>query len=215
MGRRSERLGVDTTEVTRVRWGVIREVPKQLWTASAAPSGRAQAVLVFTAFLLGAVVSALAFVGIWRHTAAASDRAQVAQTISQHRLADANRHLQGVRLRLEGERALVARVRKQRAALTDELTRLRRTVAGLPGPLESIGTDAAALSRSTSRLASELSALQSYVERSNNTGIDAGFVAAQIGYLISSTRAASANATALDRRAQAAAAVAGPLNTGK
>ncbi len=206
---------MDTTEVTRVRWGLIREVPKQLWTASAAPSARAQAVLVFSAFLLGAVLSSLAFVGIWRHTAAAGDRAQVAQTISRHRLADAKQHLQSVQLRLEGERALVARVRKQRVALVDELTRLRQAVADLPGPLQSIGTNAAALSRDTSRLASELSALESYVERSNGTGIDAGFVAAQIGYLISSTQAAVANATELGRHVRAAAAVAAPLNAGK
>jgi hypothetical protein len=206
---------VDTTEVTRVRWGLIREVPKQLWTASAAPSVRAQAVLVASAFLLGAVLSALTFVGIWRHTAAAGDRAQAGQTIAQQRLAETKLHLQRARQSLAGERALVARVRAQRARLVDELTRLRRAAAGLPGPLQSISTDATTLSHTTSRLESELSAMQAYLERSSATGIDVGFVSAQIRYLIRSTRAAVASAAELDRHVQAAAGIAAPLNQGK
>jgi hypothetical protein len=213
--RRCERVGVDTTEVTRVRWGLIREVPRQLWTASSARSTRAQAVLVFSAFLLGAVLGALTFVGIWRHTAAAGDRAQAAQTIAQQRLAETNLDLQRARQSIQAERALVARLRVQRGKLLDELTRLRSAAGGLPGRLQSISTDAATLSRSTSSLESELFALQAYLERPSATGIDVGFVTAQIRYLIRSTEAAVTNAAQLERQVRGAAAVAAPLSSGK
>jgi hypothetical protein len=206
---------MDSTEITRVRWGVIRGVPKQLWTASSAPSLRAQAVLIFSAFLLGAVLSALTFVGIWRHTATAGDRAQAAQTIAQHRLAEIKLHLLSARQGLAAERALVARLRVQRSKLVNELTSMRRSAAGLPAPLQSIGTDATTLSRSTSRLESELSALQAYVARSSAAGMDAGFVGTQIRYLIRSTEAAVATAAQLRRSVQTAASLAASLSAGK
>jgi hypothetical protein len=206
---------VETTEVTRVRWGLVRDFPRQLWTASSARSTRAQAVLVFSAFLLGAVLSALTFVGIWRHTAAAGDRAQAAQTIAQQRLAETKLDLQRARQSLRGEQALVVRLGVRRAKLVDELAHLRSVAAGLPGPLQSISTDAATLSRSTSRLESELSALQAYLERPSATGIDVGFVTAQIRYLIRSTEAAGTNTAQLEHQVRAAAAVAAPLSNGK
>jgi hypothetical protein len=206
---------VETTEVTRVRWGLVRDFPRQLWTASSARSTRAQAVLVFSAFLLGAVLSALTFVGIWRHTAAAGDRAQAAQTIAQQRLAETKLDLQRARQNLRAEQALVVRLGVRRAKLVDELAYLRSVAAGLPGPLQSISTDAATLSRSTSRLESELSALQAYLERPSATGIDVGFVTAQIRYLIRSTEAAGTNTAQLEHQVRAAAAVAAPLSNGK
>jgi hypothetical protein len=206
---------VETTEVTRVRWGLIREVPRQLWTASSARSTRAEGVLVFSAFLLGAVLSALTFVGIWRHTAAAGDRAQAAQTIAKQRLAETKLDLQRARQGLRAEQALVARLGVQQAKLVDQLAHLRSAAARLPGPLQSISNDAATISRSTSRLESELSALQAYLERTGATGIDVGFVTAQIRYLIRSTEAAIANAAQLERHVRGTAAVAAPLSTGK
>ncbi|TML09137.1 MAG: hypothetical protein E6G39_16740 [Actinobacteria bacterium] len=210
---------MDTTEVTHFRWGLIGRARQQLRGVSAGPSLRAQLVLVFSAFLLGAVVSALLFVGIWRHTAAEGDRAQAAQAIAQRRLTETQNQLRTAQRSLGSERSRLVHVRELHARLATELARLRRldnlVAARLPAQLQSINASAAALSHSTSALESELSALQSYLQTANATGIDTGFVTTQIRYLIRSTQNALSNAAQLNRHVQAAAAVAAPLGVGK
>ena len=72
----SERLGVDVTEITAVRGGPLSRARRRLSLPAAPPSPRAVLVLLVLAFLLGGVLSALLFVGVWRHTAADADRAE-------------------------------------------------------------------------------------------------------------------------------------------
>jgi hypothetical protein len=210
---------VETTEVTRVRWGLVGRARQQLRGVSARPSLRAQLVLVCSAFLLGAVLSALLFVGIWRHTAAEGDRAQAAQAIAQRHLTATRLQLRTAQRSLGSERLLLVHVRAQHATLAHELARLRRldnlVAARLPAQLQSINASAAALAHSTSTLESELSALQAYLQAAKATGIDAGFVTTQIRYLIRSTQNARVNAAQLDRHVQAAVAVAATLDVGK
>jgi septal ring factor EnvC (AmiA/AmiB activator) len=210
---------VDVTEITRPRWRLIQKARASLADRPTAPSARAHAVLVLSAFLLGAVLSALVFVGVWRHTAAAGDRAEAAHAAVQRELSATRGQLATVERKLGREHSLLARIRADRATAVRELARLRHadTVVAtqLPGHLQSIDSSAAALSHSMSALESELSALNGYLASARTRGIDAGYVAAQIRYLMTAAQRTLANVRELSSEAQAAASVAATLSAGK
>jgi hypothetical protein len=204
---------VDVTEITAVRSGPLGRVRARLGEATTPPSLRAQVALVASAFLLGGVLAALLFVGVWRHTAAEGDRAREAQGASRLALQSARRDLAVSERELAVARGALATLRNDRRGLTREVATLRRVnsraAASLPPHLQAIAQSTDALAHDAAKLASALAALGDYARRAAPDGIDPAFLAAQVQYLSGlTTRTRSAVATLAEqvRAAQAAAA---------
>src|SRR5438445_6320151 len=84
---------VEITEITQIASSRRRGVRRWLAGAGAPPSLQAQLVLMISALLLGAVLTALLFVGVWRQTAADGARAHAAQLADKQELAATKRTL--------------------------------------------------------------------------------------------------------------------------
>lgn len=205
---------VDVTEITQLRGRLRGGRPGRSGTFTV-PSARAQAVLLLSAFLLGAVLSALLFVGVWRHTAAAGDRAAAAQATAQHELVASRQRATDLQRRVAAGRTRLARARTQYAAAAGQLARLRQAAARLPGELDSASGSIATLTHTTTTLQSELSALRAYLASARSSGIDPAFVAAQFRYLDGGTRKLLTAIAQLQAQIRAATTVAGTLSAGK
>ncbi|HET6943911.1 MAG TPA: hypothetical protein VFI01_01050, partial [Gaiellaceae bacterium] len=77
---------MDVTEITAIRSGIRAHLHRWIARPVAPPTLRALVALLLSAFLLGGVLAALLFVGVWRHTAAEGDRARSAQLESRRAL---------------------------------------------------------------------------------------------------------------------------------
>jgi hypothetical protein len=208
---------VDVTDVTRLDWHDRRSrLRRWLGGVGAPPSLRAQLALVASAFLLGGVLTALLFVGIWRHTAAESDRARAAQLAERHRLSIAERRLATVETKLAAEQRALVRARRTAAATGARLRALRRLQASvarsLPGQVAAVETTATALAHDAARLTSELGSLRHYLRNAPATGIDPGFVNAQVSYLIGSSDSVRSAVARLEQQAGSARASAAKLS---
>jgi hypothetical protein len=208
---------VDVTDVTRLDWKDRRSrLRRWLGGVGAPPSLRAQITLMVSAFALGGVVAALLFVGIWRHTAAESDRARTAQLIDRHRMQVAERRLETVEAQLTAEHAALVRARRSAARAGGRLRALKRLHAAvarsLPGQVAAVETTASALAHDGAKLTSELAALRHYLREAEATGIDPGFVNAQINYLIGSSDSVRSAVAKLEQQAESARASAAKLS---
>src|SRR2546421_9682133 len=152
---------VEITEITQIA-SSRRGVRRWLAGAGAPPSLQAQLVLMISALLLGAVLTSLLFVGIWRHTAADGERARAAQLAGTQQLHATQRKLAAVEAELASDRAALAKTRLGRAAAPAQLTqlrRLRRSVdRSLRPPLQGMTGTTRTLSHHTSALKSEIAA---------------------------------------------------------
>ncbi|HVP76118.1 MAG TPA: hypothetical protein VMS63_08860 [Gaiellaceae bacterium] len=205
---------MNTSEITRAHAGAVPRGGRRLGRRPAAPASlRAQIVLTASALLLGGVLGALLFVGVWRRTAAEGDRARAAQAQSTQVLQTARAKL----TRSEAEsRALgtqLAKLRTENGALAAELAKLRRVdtrvATSLPPRLQAIGDEADALTRELAKLRSALATLSDYLQNASATGVDPAFLDAQVRYLIGSTaatRTTVANLVVQAQRARASAA---------
>ena len=194
---------MDVTQVIRRDRGV----------GAAPPSLRAQILLVASAFLCGAVLASLLFVGIWRHTADDGARAQASQRASQQQLTAARHRLAGVQAELARTKdlatATAARATRDHAALRRE-TAANAALARALGPrLAALTSSSRSLSTQLTTLQSELKALESYVAQPGATGIDAGYLAAQVQYMTSAAKSAVDEAAAIAQRATDADATLG------
>jgi hypothetical protein len=189
---------VNTSEITGTHVGTMPRGRRRLGHRPAAPASlRAQIVLTVSALLLGGVLGALLFVGVWRRTATEGDRARAAQIQSSQALRTAHARL--VRAEAESKTA--------RAALTDN-----RVGTSLPPHLQSIGTEAGVLSREVAKLGTALTTLSDYLQNASATGVDPAFLDAQVRYLIGSTTTAQATVATLAAQAQQAQASAAALH---
>jgi hypothetical protein len=191
---------VDVTQVIRRDRGV----------GTAPPSLRAQILVIASAFLCGTVLAALLFVGIWRHTAADGARAQASQHISQQQLTAARRRIAALQAELTQTKdlaaATAARAARDHAALTRE-TAANAALARSLGPrLAALTSSAHSLSSQVTTLQSELKALGSYIAQPGATGLDAGYLAAQVQYMMSAAKSAVDEAAAISQRATDAGA---------
>lgn len=204
---------MDVTEITAVHSGLRAHVRRWLAQPAAPPSLRAQAALLLSAFLLGGVLASLLFVGVWRHTAAESDHARSAQVESRRELHAARTQLTRSERRLATAQASLAKLRSQHRRLAHELARLRgidsRLARNVTPRLQAIAGEADTLGQKAGKLGTALTTLRDYLHNASSTGVDAAFLAAQVGYLIGSADSARATASQLaaeTRQAQASAA---------
>jgi hypothetical protein len=179
---------------------------------TAPPSLRAQILLVASAFLSGAVLAALLFVGVWRHTAADGDRAHAQEAATRRVALTAQHRLSVLKTRLEQEHAaLLAAQRRERgarAAAAAQHATLAAIDRALPPRLAAAETSARTLVTKLAALRSELAALESYLRRPGPAGLDEAYLMTQVRYLSASADAAASAASAGVRQSQAAAAAA-------
>jgi hypothetical protein len=199
---------MDGTEITQARWGPLTRARRRVGRATAPASLRAQLALVASAFLLGGVLSALLFVGVWRHTAAEGDRARQAQTDTRHALHAAQGAVAVSQRRLAASRAATRKLQAGNARMTHELAALRKLDAGagvsLRTRLDAIAADADALTHNSAKLEAAIATLTGYIRNSSAAEIDPAFLSAQVQYLAGAN--ARAKAALADLAAQASRA---------
>jgi hypothetical protein len=199
---------MDVTEITQARWGPLTRARRRVGRATAPASLRAQLALVASAFLLGGVLSALLFVGVWRHTAAEGDRARQAQTDTRQALHAAQAALAVSERRLVASRVALRKLEAGNARTTRDLAALRKVdaVAGasLRSHLQTIAVDADALTHNSAKLEAAIATLTGYIRNSSPAEIDPAFLAAQVQYLAGAN--ARAKAAVADLAAQASRA---------
>ena len=213
---RANGVKVNTSEITRAQVGTAPRGRRRLGHRPAAPASlRAQIVLTVSALLLGGVLGALLFVGVWRRTAAEGDRARASQIESSQALQTAHAKLARSEARATAARAALAKLRAEHGALAAELAKLHRLDArigtSLPPHLQTIGDEAGELARQVAKLGTALTTLSDYLQNASATGVDPAFLDAQVRYLIGSTAATKTTVANLVDEAQKAQASAAAL----
>jgi len=172
-------------------------------------------VLTVSALLLGGVLGALLFVGVWRRTATEGDRARAAQIESSQALQAAHARLARADAESTAARAALARLRTEHAAVAAQLAKLQRIDSrvgtSLPPHLQAIGDEAGLLARQVAKLGTALTTLSDYLQNASATGVDPAFLDAQVRYLIGSTTTAQTTVANLAAQAQQARASAAAL----
>lgn len=195
------------------------------WLRSDAPASKGAWVFMFvSALLCGAALAGLLFVGVWRHTASEAASNRAAQVTDHRALQESRRTVAALRTQLGHEQDLLARAKRvsartatalseARAALAHAQAALTRTQAAdrtsrasMAVRLTGLNAAASSLARATATLRSELTALETYAAQPGPTGIDAGYLAAQVRYLEASAAAAASAAGDLQTAAAAASA---------
>jgi hypothetical protein len=195
------------------------------WLRSDAPASKGAWVFMFvSALLCGAALAGLLFVGVWRHTAGEAASSRAAQVSDHRALQDSRRTVAALKVQLGHEQDLLARSRHvsartatalsaARSALAQAQAALARTQAAartarsaMAVRLSGLSAAASGLARATATLRSELMALETYAAQPGPTGIDAGYLAAQVRYLEVSAAAAASAAGDLQNAAAGASA---------
>jgi hypothetical protein len=202
---------MDVTEITAVRSGVRHRVRTAIAHRSGPPSLGAQLALTAGAFLLGAVIAGLLFVGAWRHTAAEGDVARAEQHEVAQRLQIATAKVETLARAAAAARADAARaaqrVRTTRERLGALDRRDRRVASGVAAGADGLAGAAADLERRTTKLRSALASISDYL--AGGSAVDPAFVQAQIRYVMASAAEAGSNASSVAAdaaRVQSAAA---------
>jgi hypothetical protein len=215
-----EGLGMDVTEAISPRSGTAR-LRRRVGGALERHVAVPHRLIPVAAFLLGAALSAVVLVGVWRHAASSSDRAQAARASSDRRLRETRAGLRETRadvVRLEralaSQRALLARARSVGSAASARLASLdrrdRAVAAALPGRIATVNETAATLARHAAALTSALASLESYLA-ANGSSVDPGFLAAQVHYLSGVSRSGESGAAQLKTELDDVAGAAAPL----
>jgi predicted nucleic acid-binding Zn-ribbon protein len=206
---------MEVTEVTQIATAPRRRVRRWLAGAGAPPSLQAQLVLMISALLLGAVLTALLFVGVWRQTAADGARAHAAQVADKQELAATKRTLAAANGELANTRAELTTARLRQSAAATELAQLRqvnRTVGRSLSPqLQAAASTTATLAHDTSALKSEIAGLRAYLTSASPGGVDSGYLDAQVRYLAASSESAGSAVSKLEQQTQAAQVAAARL----
>jgi type VI protein secretion system component VasK len=206
---------MEVTEVTQIATVQRRRVRRWLAGAGAPPSLQAQLVLMISALLLGAVLTALLFVGVWRQTAADGARAHAAQLADRQVLAATKRTLAATKGELANTRAALSSIRLRQSAAATELAQLRqlnqKVGRSLWPQLQAVTGTTATLAHDTSTLKSEIAGLRAYLMSASPAGVDNGYLGTQIRYLAASSDSASSAVSRLEQQTQAAQVAAARL----
>jgi hypothetical protein len=140
-------------------------------------------VLVASAFVLGLVIGAAAFVGVWRTTASQGDRANAARALAAHRLRDAQARSATLSRQLHGTKTnLLAAVRREQ--------QLKLALGNAEHQAARSGRQAAndhsallRLRHQASTVTSVVAALDAYVRATPTQTLDGGFLRSQVTYL--------------------------------
>jgi hypothetical protein len=166
--------------------------------------------LASSTFLCGAVLAGLLFVGIWRHTASEQVQTEAARQHDRRQLVVAHHTVAKLRMQLRAqlaqEKAALALAQHRAAQDAAAIDRARGLNTELRQSMlrtaQELTQAAKILASQTARIQSELQALEGYTNHPGATGLDAGYLAAQIDYLLRSAAAASSTAAGLVRSAE-------------
>ena len=154
-------------------------------------------VLVVAAFLCGGLLSAAGFAVGWRHQAQRG-------TSAESQLVAATATVHSLRAQLASARADITTLRTETGTLTATKITLTRSVARLHAQLAAarrsvaaVSSAAAPLAGDLDRLGNELHALSSYVGSTPSGQLDAGYVQAQLAYVMKTVDGFSAAVAAV------------------
>jgi uncharacterized protein (DUF3084 family) len=136
-----------------------------------------------SAFILGVVLGAAAFVGAWRTTASRSDRADAARSLAAHNLRDARARSTALSKKLHRAKVELASTRRQQKHLKVELRHAVRQAGLATQQAASAQTGLATLQHGASRVKSYVASLEGYVEATPSQELDSGYLRSQLTYL--------------------------------
>jgi hypothetical protein len=145
-------------------------------------------LLVASAFVLGLVLGAAAFVGFWRTTASQADRADAARAVSDSRLRDADARSAKLSKQLHGAKTDLSAALKQKRQLELELRTAvhRASLAGRQATSEH--SRLLTIKHQALTVSSDAVALEAYVTTTPSNALDSGFLRAQLTYLSAAAR---------------------------
>jgi hypothetical protein len=173
-------------------------------------SARATLFLALSTFLCGCAAAGLVFVGVWRHAATEQANAQAAQQSFRQQLIAAEHTLADLRAQVTRDERLIVHSRRQAArsaSALEQAAKLNRALVGSLSPdLQELIRAGGTLASQTDTIQSELNALETYLQHPGAAGLDAGYLATQVRYLVRSAAAASSAAVDLGRQTRKAQA---------
>jgi hypothetical protein len=206
---------VTSDSTTQARWPVLNERRAPLPPAARPARGKsARSVWLLTglAFICGGLVSAAVFSIGWRNQ---SQRNTAAETA----LAAATARTHALRSRVSLLQASLADSRSKAAAAAASEQAVSRAASKVGADADasstaaaSVSADAGALTASTSRLASELKTLETYLTTTPATQLDPGYIASQTAYLSRQLAKLQADTRRVDTSTAAFAAAARTLS---
>lgn len=156
---------------SRSRPSPSRKAPRSPW------------LLTGLAFLCGGLVSAAAFSIGWRHQAQRDTAAQTALAAATARVHRLEHRIGTLRASLETARSTAATATAAEKALAHAGGNVAAEAAAAGGNGTAVASGAGALSAATTRLASELKTLDTYLTTTPAAQLDAGYIATQTAYL--------------------------------
>jgi uncharacterized membrane protein YccC len=152
-------------------------------------SDRAQTwVLVVSAFALGLVLGAAAFVGVWRTSATRGDRADAARAVTARHLREARARTATLSSKLHRTKGdLAARVRQKRQ-LEGELRNAVAQAASASQQAASDRSQLATLQHRASTLKSYVASLKAYIDNTPSQDLDSAFLQSQLVYISTAVR---------------------------
>jgi hypothetical protein len=140
-------------------------------------------VLVASAFVLGLVLGAAAFVGVWRTTASQSDRATAARAVADRRLSDSNARSASLSRQLHRAKGDLHTTLRQEQHLKVELRRAVHQAALAGRQSASDRTTLLTLRHRASTVTSYVASLDAYVKATPSQDLDSAFLSSQLVYL--------------------------------
>jgi hypothetical protein len=158
--------------------------PRRSWSAD-----RTQRwVLVASAFVLGLVLGAAAFVGFWRTTARQADRADAARAQADGRLRAADARSATLNKQLHRAKADLSAALQQKQHLKLELRNAVRLSSTARRQATSEHSRLLTLRHQALTVSSDAVALEAYVTTTPSEALDSGFLRAQLTYLTAAAR---------------------------
>jgi hypothetical protein len=208
-------------DVTAVEFERRRGLRRWL-DGSASLSGRAALFLALSTFLCGCVMAGLVFVGVWRHAATEQAQAQSARQsdrrqllAGRHALVEARHTLAALKAQLARDHRMIVQTQGRAVRAASALARATNANqalgVSLSPSLQELIQASATLASQMDTMQSELGALETYVLRPGAAGLDPGYLATQVHYLVRSAAATSSSAVELARHTHEAQSI---LSTG-
>jgi len=143
-------------------------------------------VLVASSFVLGLVLGAAVFVGIWRTTARHGDRADAARALAERRLNDADARSSRLSKQLQSTKADLSVALRQKKHVELELRGAVRRASIASREAASDHSSLLTLRHQALTVSSDAVALETYV--TTTQALDSGFLRAQLTYLVAAAR---------------------------
>jgi chromosome segregation ATPase len=140
-------------------------------------------VLVVSAFALGLLLGAAAFVGVWRTTATRGDRATAARATVARQLRDARARSATLSGKLHHTKSDLDAAQRQKKHLAAELRDALRQASVASQQAASDRAQVATLQHRASTIKSYVASLKAYVENTPSQDIDSAFLQSQLVYL--------------------------------